>query len=82
VNNSQWIIYTYLNNKVLEYSDNEDAYQSQGIELNTSEGFNSIRLQVAFHAMHQDVMEELDRAVEDLPEDTEALNVSQSEAVE
>lgn len=69
VDSSQWIIYTYLNNKVLEYTENEDAYEQQGMELDTSKGFSNIRLQVAFWAMYQDVMEELNRTVEDLPAD-------------
>lgn len=77
VDGSQWIIYTYLNNKVLEYTDNEDAYEQQGIELDTSKGFSHIRVQVAFWAMYQDVMEELSRAVDDLPTDDSEIEAGE-----
>lgn len=77
VDGSEWIIYTYLNNKVLEYTENEDAYEEQGMELDTSKGFSSIRAQVAFMAMYQDAMEELSRTVDDLPADDSEIEAEE-----
>jgi hypothetical protein len=45
--------------KVLEYSSNDEAFEDQGIELDTSRGWRNILTQVAYWAMFADVEEAL-----------------------
>jgi hypothetical protein len=54
VDGSQWIIYTYLARKVLEHTDNDDAWEAIG-DLPTGRGFDAIVSYVACAAMIADV---------------------------
>ena len=54
VDGSQWIIYNHLARKVMEHTDNEDAWQAIG-DLPTRRGFSAIVSYVACAAMIADV---------------------------
>jgi len=59
VDGNHYVIYYAANLEVLQYSDNDDCFEDQGIELDTSKGWRGILAQVAYFAMHQDVSEAL-----------------------
>lgn len=79
VDSSQWIIYYTKNLTVLEQSQNSDAIDDAGIDLDTSQGWRHILAQVAFFAMEADVKDAIKRQVEDLPETAEDLEETEEE---
>lgn len=68
VDNSQWIIYYSYNMTVLDASDNPDAFDDAGIELDVSKGWRHILTQVAFFAMEHDIRAQIESLKDDLPE--------------
>lgn len=60
IEGNHYVIYYSANIEVLQASNNEDAFEDQGGELDTSKGWRSILTQVAYFAMWQDVMDKLE----------------------
>jgi len=71
VDGSSYIIYYSENMVVLQCSNNEDSFEDQGIELETSRGWRHILTQIAFWAMLQDVMEALEMIIDEREENNE-----------
>lgn len=59
VDGSEYIIYYHKNLEVLQNSDNADAIDEVGAEIDTSKGWQNILTQVAFYAMEADVRDAL-----------------------
>ena len=59
VDGSAWIIYYANNLDVLQQSNNSDAIDDAGVEIDTSRGWRHILTPVAFYAMEADVWEAL-----------------------
>lgn len=59
VDGSWYIIYYHANMIVLDATDNEDALDNAGVDIDTSQGWRHILTQVAFYAMEADVYEAL-----------------------
>jgi sulfite reductase alpha subunit-like flavoprotein len=60
VDGNEYIIYYAKNLEVLQNSPNSDAIDDVGMEIDTSKGWQNILTQVAYFAMVQDVMDELE----------------------
>ena len=73
VDGSEYVSYYYKNIVVLEYTDNEDAFNSTGMGLDTSKGWRSILTQVAFCAMLQDVQDKIERLISERIEKKEEM---------
>lgn len=59
VDGSEYIIYYAKNLEVLQNSDNADAIDEVGAEIDTSKGWQNILTQVAYYAMEADVRDAL-----------------------
>ena len=59
VDGNAYIIYYHKNLEVLQNSDNSDAIDEVGAEIDTSKGWQNILTQVAFYAMEADVRDAL-----------------------
>lgn len=65
----QWIIYYAYNDDVLRYTSNVDAYEdvydneSLG-ELVKEKGFDDAKMMMAYYAMYNDVLEQLEPALD------------------
>jgi hypothetical protein len=76
VDGNYWVIYTHANYKVMQYTDNDDAYAEYG-DLHKG-GFGAMLTSVAFCAMKADVMNKYRELVDDYePEDDEELEASE-----
>lgn len=62
VDSHQWIIYTYFNGIVLEHSSNRGAYFENYGALGAN-SYSDAMIKMAFAAMHQDVCECLEDAL-------------------
>jgi len=71
VDGSSYVIFYSKNMVVLQCSNNDGAFEDQGIELETSRGWRHILTQVAFWAMLQDVMEALEMIIDEREENNE-----------
>lgn len=66
VDGHQWIIYTYSNELVARFSDNDEAYldcydnESIG-KIVADNGFHAVKPIIAYFAMHQDILNEIYR---------------------
>lgn len=60
VDGNHYIIYYHANLIVLQNSDNADAIDDVGMEIDTSQGWQNILTQVAYFAMEQDVRDALE----------------------
>jgi len=82
IDGHQWVIYYAYNEDVLEYSDNDEAYQdcydneSLGA-LVAEKGIDGVKPMMAYFAMYQDVSELLEQAFDDYQAELET-----SEAIE
>jgi len=65
VDQSAWVFMYYGAKQTIEHSKNSDAYEDVGIELDTSQGFNGIRSQVAFWALYTDIQEAITKIEEE-----------------
>ena len=59
VDGHEWIIYNYYTSRVIEYSDNEEAWEELGPDCFIGKSWNEIRQFVAYCAMHADCMDRL-----------------------
>ena len=70
IDGHQWIIYYTYNDDVLRYTSNvgayEDAYDNESLgELVKEKGFDGAKMMMAYYAMYNDVLEQLEEAIED-----------------
>lgn len=70
VDGSQWVIYTYLNHKVMDYTKNPDAIFDIMTEV-SGECWSEVVQKFAYCAMLEDLMGEIQELVEALPEELE-----------
>lgn len=59
VDGCYWVIYNHATRKVLLVSDNDDAYEDAGVEIDYSQGLNHALTQIAYWAVSADIREEL-----------------------
>ena len=76
IDDHQWIIYYYGNDKVLEFTDNYDAYKDVYSDedlgaLVADKGLEGAKTAIAYFAMYQDVSELLEAALDKWDEDHE-----------
>ena len=57
---SSWVFMYYGAKQTIEHSQNSDAYADNDIDLDASQGFNSICSQVAYWALYTDISEALE----------------------
>ena len=74
IDGHQWIIYYYGNDKVLEFTSNEDAYQDVYCNEDlgavvASEGIQKLKTIMAYFAMYQDVSDQIESAFDTFEED-------------
>lgn len=74
IDGHEWIIYTYYNQLIVNFSNNDDAYldvySSEDLgELIKEKGLDAVVLSRAFYAFHQDVQDALHEIEEEEKEE-------------
>jgi hypothetical protein len=71
VDGSKWIIYNANHEKVLSQTDNYPDSDEVAEMSNPKKGWEHMRMVAAFMAMESDLMQAVNEAVEELPEEEE-----------
>ncbi len=69
IDGHQWIIYTYYNLQVINFSDNDDYYDqnfgAESLKASLEEGgIDTLHCHIAFWALYADVQDKIDEALD------------------